>query len=126
MTGSRLVGSLLLCLALTGCATAPSTPGTVSPSTQIILAAGATLDAVGQTYAQTYDLYNAAYLAKKIPEADYRHFVSWASDFQIAYPLAVEAFKSATTATDRSAALDRALALKTQLLNYYIGIGGTP
>lgn len=127
MTRSRWLGSLILTLLITsGCATGPTTPGTPSASTQVILAAGAALDAVGQTYAQTYDMYNAAYVARRVPEADYRRFVSWAGDFQIAYPLAVEAFKTATTANDRSAALDRALALKTQLLNYYIGIGGTP
>lgn len=111
-------------LMLGGCA-ATETPGQVSQQTQVILEAGRTLDAVGQTFAQTYDLYNAAYLAGRVPETSYRKWVSFASDFQVAYPLAVEAFKGATTAQDRSAALERALKLKTDLLIYFVGVGGT-
>lgn len=110
---------------MAGCATAPTVPGQVSPATQAILEAQRTLDAVGQTFGQTYDLYNNLYMTGKVPEEAYRKFVSWAGDFQVAYPLAVQAFKAATTPGDRSAALERALKLKTDLLLYFVGVGGT-
>lgn len=112
-------------LLMGGCATAPSVPGQVSTETQAILDAGRTLDAVGQTFGQTYDLYNNLYIRGQVPEEAYRKFVSWASDFQVAYPLAVAAFKAATTPGDRSAALERGLKLKTDLLLYFVGAGGT-
>lgn len=127
MRGSRSVVLLLiLALLAAGCATkGESGEGTkVSAETQAILEAGRTLDAVGQTFGQTYDLYNSLYMAGKVPEEGYRKFVSWASDFQVAYPLAVSAFKAATTPGDRSAALERALRLKTDLLLYFVGAGG--
>lgn len=107
-----------------GCATGPTPPGQVSSATQAVLEAQRTLDAVGQTFGQTYDLYNDLYLRGQVPEEAYRKFVSWASDFQVAYPLAVSAFKAATTPGDRSAALERALKLKTDLLLYFVGAGG--
>ena len=113
-------------LLMGGCAaTGPAVPGQVSQETQTILEAGRTLDAVGQTFGQTYDLYNNLYLRGQVPEEAYRKWVSWASDFQVAYPLAVSAFKAATTPGDRSAALERALKLKTDLLLYFVGAGGT-
>lgn len=112
-------------LIMGGCAATTPTPGQVSQETQTILEAGRTLDAVGQTFGQTYDLYNNLYLRGQVPEEAYRKFVSWASDFQVAYPLAVSAFKAATTPGDRSAALERALKLKTDLLLYFVGAGGT-
>jgi hypothetical protein len=113
-------------LVMGGCAaTGPAVPGQVSQDTQIILEAGRSLDAVGQTFGQTYDLYNNLYMRGQVPEESYRKWVSWASDFQVAYPLAVSAFKAATTPGDRSAALERALKLKTDLLLYFVGAGGT-
>lgn len=120
-----LILSLFLVLAVAACTSTPPVPGQVSQETQIILEAGRTLDAVGQTFAQTYDLYNNLYLRGQVPEEAYRKFVSWASDFQIAYPLAVAAFQGATTPGDRSEALERALKLKTDLLLYFAGVGGT-
>ena len=125
MTGSRSVSIIFLLLSLTVAGCAATTPGQVSQETQVILEAGRTLDAVGQTFGQTYDLYNNLYMAGKVPEEAYRKWVSWASDFQVAYPLAVSAFKAASTPGDRSAALERALKLKTDLLLYFVGAGGT-
>ena len=112
-------------LLMGGCAaTGPAVPGQVSSETQAVLEAGRSLDAVGQTFGQTYDLYNNLYMRGQVPEDAYRKFVSWASDFQVAYPLAVAAFKAATTPGDRSAALERGLKLKTDLLLYFVGAGG--
>lgn len=113
-----------LVLMLGGCAPTIAQPATVSQEARATIEAGNTLDAVGRTFAQTYDLYNNAYLARKVPEEQYRRWVSWASDFQVAYPLAVAAFTGATTPGDRSTALERALRLKTDLLIYFVGIGG--
>ena len=120
-----LFGVSLALLTMSGCAAKAPIPGQVSQETQTILEAGRTLDAVGQTFGQTYVLYNNLYMAGKVPEEAYRKWVSWASDFQVAYPLAVSAFKAATTPGDRSAALERALALKRDLLLYFVGAGGT-
>lgn len=111
-------------LILSGCA--PAQPGATGGITkdQVILEAGNTIDAVGKQFGATYDLYNALYGAGKMPEEQYRKFVSWATDFQVSYALAYRAFKVASTEADASNALDKVLKLKADLLVYYVGAGG--
>lgn len=105
-----------------GCGAIPGS-GTITKD-QVILEAGNTIDAVGKQFIATYNLYNALYGAGKMPEEQYRKWVSWASDFQVSYALAVRSFKVATTEADASTALDKVLALKSELLVYFVGAGG--
>lgn len=113
----RVLLALLLGAAVAGCA--------ALGGDRTLLVTGETLDAVGQQFVRTGQLYNRLLDEKLISEEQYREWARFAKRFQVAYPVAVDLWKEARVSTsveDERRALEVVLTLKNQLLTFVLGL----
>ena len=86
---------------------------------------GAAIDAMGQTFITTANLYNALHTAGKITDDEYRVFAVFAKQFKVIFPVAVDTWQAIESnpelAEDEQteALTDQILKLKQQLIEYY-------
>ncbi len=86
---------------------------------------GAAINAMGQTFITTANLYNALHTAGKITDDEYRVFAVFAKQFKVIFPVAVDTWQAIESnpelAEDEQteALTDQILKLKQQLIEYY-------
>jgi len=105
MKSHPLLAVLLVALLIVGCA---------NP----LLQSGETLEAIGQQFLQTGQLYDGLLDQGLITKDQYKPWATFATHFKFAYPQAVATWRAAKAANDRES-VDKAaeviLALKNQL-----------
>ena len=89
-------------------------------STSTWLVSGKALDEVGQTFLTTGKMYDDGLKAKTVTAEEYRAWAAFANHFKAVYPPVVATWKKAQTAQQASDSVDAILALKTELLGFFL------
>lgn len=90
---------------------------------------GETLDAVGQQFLATGKMFDTLIVEGKITPAEYRAWAVFAEKFKLIYEPPVKSWLAAKTAAEKGDAADAVLAVKNELLAFYLSAlakkGGT-
>ncbi len=81
---------------------------------------GEALDAVGQQFLATGKLYDQLFEQGSISAAEYRPWAQFAERFKLVYEPAVKSWLSARSAQEKGDAADAIIAVKNELLSFYI------
>ncbi|KKL49407.1 hypothetical protein LCGC14_2315820 [marine sediment metagenome] len=108
---TTLFAALVLAVSLAACS-----------ANQLAVSGGA-LDAMGNTFVTTANLYNKLHDAGKISDSSYRKWASFAKQFKVIYPAAVETWqgleKNPGDSDEKQKFLEKVLAIKQTLLVFY-------
>ena len=89
-------------------------------STSAWLVSGKALDEVGQQFLATGAMYDSMLKSKAVSAEEYRAWAAFANHFKAVYPSVVATWKQAQTAQQASDSVDAILALKNELLGFYL------
>ena len=109
----KLAVVILALFALSACA-----------SNKLVLS-GTALDAIGQSFVVTANLYNSLHEAGKITDDEYRAFAMFAKQFKVIYPVAVDTWQAVKENPELAenkqteTLTDQILKLKQRLIEYY-------
>ena len=109
----KLAFAILALFALSACA-----------GNQLVMS-GTALDTIGRSFVTTANLYNQLHDGGKVTDDEYRRFAVFAKQFQVIYPIAVDAWKAieldpdVVNAEEVDALTDKFLDLKQRLIEFY-------
>jgi len=84
------------------------------------LVSGKVLTEVGNQFVTTGEMYNSLFTVGKISAGEYKTWANFATRFKLVYPSVVDAWKTAETTKEAEGAVGAILALKTELLQFFI------
>ena len=85
-----------------------------------MLVSGKTIIEVGNQFVETGKLYDNLFTTGKITAGEYKQWAIFANRFKMVYPAVADSWKAATNSDDAVGAANAILALKNELLQFFL------